>query len=42
MVPQRVARVRMHEYVQGAVVEGRLVHHVSEVKGVELKLASGG
>jgi hypothetical protein len=24
------------------VVEGRLVHHVSEVKGVELKLASGG
>ena len=30
------------EIHQGAVVEGRLVHHVSEVKGVELKLASGG
>ena len=30
------------EIHQGAVVEGRLVHHASEVKGVELKLASGG
>ena len=30
------------EIHQGAVVEGRLVHHVSEAKGVELKLASGG
>jgi len=30
------------EMLQGAVVEGRLVHHGSaEVKGVELKLASG-
>ena len=27
---------------QGAVVEGRLVHHPAEAKGVELKLASGG
>jgi cytoskeletal protein CcmA (bactofilin family) len=25
----------------GAVVEGRLVHHAAEAKGVELKLASG-
>jgi hypothetical protein len=24
------------------VVEGRLVHHPADVKGVELKLASGG
>ncbi len=30
------------EIHQGAVVEGRLVHHVADVKGVELKLASGG
>jgi cytoskeletal protein CcmA (bactofilin family) len=30
------------EIHQGAVVEGRLVHHPAEVKGVELKLASGG
>ena len=30
------------EIQQGAVVEGRLVHHAAEVKGVELKLASGG
>src|SRR5688572_31526485 len=30
------------EIHQGAVVEGRLVHHAAEVKGVELKLASGG
>jgi cytoskeletal protein CcmA (bactofilin family) len=30
------------EVHQGAVVEGRLVHHSAEVKGVELKLASGG
>lgn len=30
------------EMLQGAIVEGRLVHHGSaEVKGVELKLASG-
>lgn len=30
------------EMLQGAVVEGRLVHHGSaELKGVELKLASG-
>lgn len=29
------------EIHQGAVVEGRLVHHAGEVKGVELKLASG-
>jgi cytoskeletal protein CcmA (bactofilin family) len=29
------------EIHQGAVVEGRLVHHPAEVKGVELKLASG-
>lgn len=29
------------EVHQGAVVEGRLVHHSAEVKGVELKLASG-
>ena len=28
------------EIHQGAVVEGRLVHHAAEVKGVELKLAS--
>ena len=26
----------------GAIVEGRLVHHAAEMKGVELKLASGG
>src|SRR2546427_2779717 len=30
------------EIHQGAVVEGRLVHHVADAKGVELKLASGG
>jgi len=30
------------EIHQGAVVEGRLVHHAAEAKGVELKLASGG
>lgn len=31
------------EIHQGAVVEGRLVHHAAaELKGVELKLASGG
>jgi cytoskeletal protein CcmA (bactofilin family) len=30
------------EIHQGAVVEGRLVHHAAEMKGVELKLASGG
>lgn len=30
------------EIQQGAVVEGRLVHHAAELKGVELKLASGG
>jgi cytoskeletal protein CcmA (bactofilin family) len=31
------------EIQQGAVVEGRLVHHGSaEIKGVELKLAAGG
>lgn len=30
------------EIHQGAVVEGRLMHHASEAKGVELKLASGG
>jgi cytoskeletal protein CcmA (bactofilin family) len=31
------------EIQQGAVVEGRLVHHGgAEIKGVELKLASGG
>ena len=29
------------EIHQGAVVEGRLVHHGAEVKSVELKLASG-
>ena len=29
------------EIHQGAVVEGRLVHHAAELKGVELKLASG-
>src|SRR5436190_24334317 len=29
------------EIHQGAVVEGRLVHHAGEMKGVELKLASG-
>jgi cytoskeletal protein CcmA (bactofilin family) len=28
------------EIHQGAVLEGRLVHHTAEVKGVELKLAS--
>ena len=28
------------EIHQGAVVEGRLVHHAAEIKGVELKLAS--
>jgi cytoskeletal protein CcmA (bactofilin family) len=28
------------EIQQGAVVEGRLVHHPAEAKGVELKLAS--
>jgi cytoskeletal protein CcmA (bactofilin family) len=27
------------EIQQGAVIEGRLVHHASEVKGVELKIA---
>ena len=31
--------IEMH---QGAVVEGRLVHNPAEMKGVELKLASGG
>ena len=31
-------RIEIH---QGAVVEGRLVHHGAEVKSVELKLASG-
>ncbi len=30
------------EIHQGAIVEGRLVHHGAEAKGVELKLASGG
>ena len=30
------------EIHQGAVVEGRLVHHAADAKGVELKLASGG
>jgi cytoskeletal protein CcmA (bactofilin family) len=30
------------EIHQGAVVEGRLVHHPAEAKSVELKLASGG
>src|SRR5688500_1981608 len=30
------------EVHQGAVVEGRLVHHAADTKGVELKLASGG
>ena len=30
------------EIHQGAVVEGRLVHHATDAKGVELKLASGG
>ena len=30
------------EVQQGAVVEGRLVHHPAEMKAVELKLASGG
>jgi cytoskeletal protein CcmA (bactofilin family) len=32
------------EIQQGAVVEGRLVHHgaAEQLKGVELKLASGG
>jgi cytoskeletal protein CcmA (bactofilin family) len=30
------------EVHQGAVVEGRLVHHAADMKGVELKLASGG
>jgi cytoskeletal protein CcmA (bactofilin family) len=30
------------EMQQGAVVEGRLIHHGAEVKGMELKLASGG
>jgi cytoskeletal protein CcmA (bactofilin family) len=29
------------EIHQGAVLEGRLVHHSAEAKGVELKLASG-
>lgn len=33
---------RSIEVHQGAVVEGRLVHHPAEAKGVELKLASGG
>jgi hypothetical protein len=28
------------EIHQGAVVEGRLVHHPAEMKGVELKLAA--
>jgi cytoskeletal protein CcmA (bactofilin family) len=27
------------EIQQGAVIEGRLVHHAAEVKGVELKVA---
>jgi len=27
------------EIQQGAVIEGRLVHHVAEVRGVELKVA---
>ena len=30
------------EIHQGAVVEGRLVYHTAEAKGIELKLASGG
>jgi cytoskeletal protein CcmA (bactofilin family) len=30
------------EMQQGAVVEGRLIHHGAEVKAMELKLASGG
>ncbi len=30
------------EIHQGAVVEGRLVDHSAEAKGIELKLASGG
>jgi cytoskeletal protein CcmA (bactofilin family) len=30
------------EIHQGAVVEGRLVYHSAEAKGIELKLASGG
>jgi cytoskeletal protein CcmA (bactofilin family) len=30
------------EMQQGAVVEGRLIHHGGEVKAMELKLASGG
>lgn len=30
------------EMLQGAIVEGRLVHQGGEVKGVELKLAAGG
>ena len=30
------------EIQQGAVVEGRLVHHAAELKGVELKLAACG
>ena len=30
------------EIHQGAVVDGRLVHQAAEIKGVELKLASGG
>ena len=28
------------EIHQGAVVDGRLVHHAADIKGVELKLAS--
>ena len=27
------------EIQQGAVIEGRLVHHAAEVRGVELKVA---
>src|SRR5436853_3014033 len=30
------------EIHQGAVIEGRLVYHSAEAKGIELKLASGG
>ena len=30
---------RSIEIQQGAVIEGRLVHHTAEVKGVELKIA---
>ena len=33
---------RLREPSTMKVVEGRLVHHGAEAKGVELKLASGG